>query len=629
MNRGLIITVVVMLLGFLLLSACSQARPVTTVPYTPAVTTQPAPVTAAAPGTTVIPATTAASAKPAVVTTTPVTSTASTSAPAATYPVTTRPSATSLPPSGGGDSGWTTPAPTTTFLPQATTVTSTGTIGLSAGGAKDVANFRENILNSYLPLPTDVTYEGLFYDYYFDTGAGAPSGKLFSPSYSYAVTRDPISNQPEYYLSAGLNSGLKESDFKRKNLNLVIVLDSSGSMGENFNQYYYDRFGKQIDAYEGSGIYRARKIDSAKEAILSILDQLADNDRLAIVQFNSTASVVKSMGKVGEINLTSVKNDVLNIQAGGSTNLSSGIELATDKLRYVPDAGKAEYESRLIILTDAQPNTGDISAGGIMGRLQNNAERRIFTTFIGIGVDFNSQLVEEITKIKGANYYSIHSPREFKQRVDEEFDFMVTPLVFNLQLKFESAGWRIEKVFGSPEASEATGELMQINTMFPAPKSEVGETRGGLVLLKLRKTSSGADEPVYLKASYEDRNGRYDSTSVTIVLESTPPEYFGNSGIRKGILLTRYASLLKNWIIDERQHLNHGQPWDPCVSEDTGIIIPVNYLGQWERQSLPLTVSGPYRNLFLRFYHYFEQEIRALNDTDLNQELQILMILTR
>jgi len=32
-------------------------------------------------------------------------------------------------------------------------------IGFSTGGAKDVGNFRENIKQGYLPLPTDLTYE--------------------------------------------------------------------------------------------------------------------------------------------------------------------------------------------------------------------------------------------------------------------------------------------------------------------------------------------------------------------------------------------------------------------------------------------------------------------------------------
>ncbi|CAF4104239.1 unnamed protein product, partial [Rotaria sordida] len=43
-------------------------------------------------------------------------------------------------------------------------------LGFAVGGAKDVNNFRENIQNNYLPSITDLSYEGLFNDYFFDTG---------------------------------------------------------------------------------------------------------------------------------------------------------------------------------------------------------------------------------------------------------------------------------------------------------------------------------------------------------------------------------------------------------------------------------------------------------------------------
>ena len=48
-------------------------------------------------------------------------------------------------------------------------------------------NFRENIEQGYMPLPTDVTYEGLFYDYYFETGQMEACEKLFAKS---AMQRD-------------------------------------------------------------------------------------------------------------------------------------------------------------------------------------------------------------------------------------------------------------------------------------------------------------------------------------------------------------------------------------------------------------------------------------------------------
>jgi len=79
----------------------------------------------------------------------------------------------------------------------------------------------------------------LFYDYYFDTGRKTESEHLFSPSYSCAISKDPISLRKEYYMTVGLNSNIKESDFKRKKLNLVVVIDISGSMSSIFSSYYH------------------------------------------------------------------------------------------------------------------------------------------------------------------------------------------------------------------------------------------------------------------------------------------------------------------------------------------------------------------------------------------------------
>ena len=183
------------------------------------------------------------------------------------------------------------PAPAPAPAPAPSRVGS-GNIGLAAGGAKDINNFRENIKNNYLPLPTDVTYEGLFYDYYFDTGQAEECETLFCPSYSYAVTRDPFSGEEEYYLSVGLNSGMKESDFQRKKLNLVIVLDISGSMKHPFDSYYYDQFGKKVEL---TGADAGKdKIEVATESVVALLDHLGDDDRFGMVLFNNNASLAEN-----------------------------------------------------------------------------------------------------------------------------------------------------------------------------------------------------------------------------------------------------------------------------------------------------------------------------------------------
>ena len=219
--------------------------------------------------------------------------------------------------------------------------------------------------------------------------------------------------------------------------------------------------------------------------------------------------------------------------------------MATNQFRNLREVNSYDYENRIIILSDAQPNSGDFSAGGLVNMLQNNANSRIYTTFIGIGVDFNTDLTDQITKVKGANYYSVHSPREFRQRVDEEFDYMVTPLIFNLQMNLQSQSWKIDQVFGSPEADQATGQLMKINTLFPS-KSEGGAVKGGIVLLKLRKISNQSS-PIRLSVTYEDRNGRTDGSEQVV--------YPGRNSA--GVL--------------QQQRHSEGRPPDPLCGADAGL----------------------------------------------------------
>jgi Ca-activated chloride channel family protein len=493
-------------------------------------------------------------------------------------------------------------------------------VGLAVGGAKDINNFKQNIVNDFMPIETDMTYEGLFYGYYFDTGEAEQCYELFCPSYTYAVTKDPFSKNTDYYLSVGLNSGI--TDFKRKKLNLVVVLDISGSMGEVFNSYYYDSYGNRVDNTEQN---QKKKIEIAEESIVAMLDHLNSNDSFGLVTFETTASIVEPFKRVSSIDMEELKSRILGINEAGSTDMSAGMRTASGMFTELLKADQSEYENRIIFLTDAMPNTGDISETGLLGMAKANSDAKLYTTFIGIGVDFNTMLIENITKIRGANYYSVHSSEDFKKRMDDEFDYMVTPLVFNVLLKLDATGYEIEKVYGSPEANEATGELMKVNTLFPSEKTEEG-TKGGIVILKLKKLSSEGN--MKLRVSYEDREGIPGQSEESVVIGNNQPEFFENSGIRKGILLSRYADVMKNWVKDERTEYNSKTPVRPCVNYIDGIPVPVereySQLGEWERQSMPLQVSDSYKAVFRDFKTYFESEMNAVNDTTLKQEADIL-----
>ena len=78
------------------------------------------------------------------------------------------------------------------------------------------------------------------------------------------------------------------------------------------------------------------------------------------------------------------------------------------------------------------PNSGDITSTGLMGMIKKNAEDKIYTSLIGVGVDFNTELTEKISDVRGANYYSVHSSSEFKKTLADEFVLYVFRFFFVL-----------------------------------------------------------------------------------------------------------------------------------------------------------------------------------------------------
>ncbi|WP_256296009.1 vWA domain-containing protein [Haloarchaeobius salinus] len=484
-----------------------------------------------------------------------------------------------------------------------------GSIGLAAGGAKDVNNFRQNVEEGFLPLPSDMPYEGLFYDYYFDTGSAGECDSLFCPRYAPAVSADPLSGETERYLSVGLNSGLDADDFERKRLNFVVVLDVSGSMGSPFDEYHYD----QDDRAETDD---ARpKIEVARDALASLTEQLRPGDRFGVVLYNDQATVAKPLNPVETTDMEAIRGHIeADIEAGGGTDLSAGLDEASSQFDAVADADPAVYENRMVVLTDAMPNLGDTSEGGLRGRLADEAERDVHATFVGVGVDFNTEIIDAITSVRGANHYSVHSASEFEERLTDGFQYMVTPLVFDLSLELDAEGYEIETVYGSSAADEATGEVMHVNTLFASDR-EGGETKGGVVLAKLRKT--GDDGSFQLRASWENRSGETSETTAAVDFPDGGPEQFANTGVRKAVLLTRYADLCRNWAVAMRE--DDGEPPGDGID-------PVDYddLGRWERQSTELTVSPEYADRFASFAEYFEDEMAEIGDEGLSRELSVL-----
>lgn len=202
--------------------------------------------------------------------------------------------------------------------------------------------------------------------------------------------------------------------------------------------------------------------------------------------------------------------------------------------------------------------------------------------------------------------------------MDTQFDFMVTPLVFDLTLHLKSDNYEIAEVFGSPEADKATGEIMRVNTLFPS-ESEGGQTRGGIILIKLKKT--GWRNDIELTCSYKDRNGVPELVKEKIRFSRS--NRGSDNGIRKAVLLSRYVNLMHDWI-NNIISMESGEGTDDWQYGNSTSQQSRRTSSRWERTSQKLAVNSYYKEQFSKFKQHFAKEATDIEDEDLRQELDIL-----
>jgi len=493
--------------------------------------------------------------------------------------------------------------------PASADMASPETVGLAAGGAKDVANFRENVANGYTPQPEAISDEGLFYDYHFETGTRTESDALFAPRYAAAVSDHPISGETEHYLSVGLDSTLSVDEFERPRLDLVAVLDVSGSMDSSFDAYYYDEHGRKREAEDDA----ETKLEAATQSLCALTEQLHDEDRLGVVLYNHRAHVAKPLRDVGTTDMPAIRRHIREIAAGGSTNLADGFEAAVDML--VDRSPSPDVERRVVFMTDMMPNTGTTGDNELTQLFADAATEGVHTTFVGMGLDANAELADTLSGIRGANHYFIHSAAEFERRLGEEFDYMVTPLVYDLNLDLDADGYEIEAVHGSTSADAATDRLMHVGTLFPSAKQD-GEARGGVVLVRLKQTRLDAD--LDLVASWTERDGDEYTERVTVDVPNETGTY-AHTGVRKAVALARYARELRTWAADLHDQADRSTGVDDWLLPDQR--------GQHERTSVPLVVPDRYTERFDQLHSYLADEMAAVGDETMQEEVELLKTL--
>jgi len=183
--------------------------------------------------------------------------------------------------------------------------------------------------------------------------------------------------EQEVVIQIGID-GMIHKRIRRSPLNLAVVLDRSGSM-------------------------KGRKLEQAKQAAVMLVEQLDEDDIFSLVVYDSDVDVVVPASRIGR-KREAVCRMIERIYTGGSTALYSGVKTGGEQL--------AEFLSRqrinrVLLLSDGLANIGPKSNREIAELGHQLASEDISVTTIGLGDDYNEDLMTSLAEASDANYYYV------------------------------------------------------------------------------------------------------------------------------------------------------------------------------------------------------------------------------
>jgi Ca-activated chloride channel family protein len=214
---------------------------------------------------------------------------------------------------------------------------------------------------------------------------------------------------------------------ERLPLNLCLVIDRSTSM-------------------------QGARLDSVKGAAHLIIDELHDDDTLAVITFNDRAEVV--LPSQSGINRARAKAQVSTIWASGGTEILRGMRAGLDEIER---RHSKNVTSHLILLTDGQ-TYGDEK--DCIAEARQAGARHIGITAMGIGEDWNDALLDQVAAQSGGVSAYIASPGQVRTLLQQRVRGLGTVFAQGLKLSPRCAeGVWIESAFRvSPYLDRLTSE---------------------------------------------------------------------------------------------------------------------------------------------------------------------------
>ncbi len=193
------------------------------------------------------------------------------------------------------------------------------------------------------------------------------------------------------YLHIGLEALRREQEGRRTPVNVALVIDRSGSM-------------------------RGDRLAAAKQAAREALSRLSSDDTVAIVAYDHNVNVLRDAARVRDFEAIEAAID--RLEAGGRTALYAGVQEGARQLeRYLSE----RRINRVILLSDGLANVGPSSPNDLAKLGQKLAGKGMSVTTIGLGLNYNEDLMQQLALASDGNHAFAESPEDLAGIFNAEF----------------------------------------------------------------------------------------------------------------------------------------------------------------------------------------------------------------
>ncbi|MGO8838782.1 MAG: vWA domain-containing protein, partial [Limisphaerales bacterium] len=266
------------------------------------------------------------------------------------------------------------------------------------------------------------------------------------------------------------------------------------------------------------------KLEKTKQAAQLLVDRLAPDDVFSLVIFSDEARVLVPARKVEDKD--ALKEKIESIEAGGSTALYAGVKTGALQLQ---EYFSLKRINRVILLSDGLANVGPSSTSDLRRLGRELAEQDISVTTIGVGDDYNEDLMAGLAEASDANYYYVQDTEKLPEIFAKELGEMLTVAAREIRIEIicpdgvEPIGFigRSEKF----EDRRATVNLSQFT---------LGQ--GRYLFLRCRVTRP-EPEVARVKVSYTDEldSGSEQSTSGVVKIRYTDDQAAADRSINAAV----------------------------------------------------------------------------------------------